>query len=278
MSDLPALNAAGRPEALQLSDCVVVHDLPAHSSLDGFVEALAALNKMAAALPNAEHPDVVAQMLIVAVVSETETYFRHVFSALASECPYCAANVSADSIPYGAVRSYPPHVASLSLLEGVLFSSRGVLSGQLTRFMRYKIAPDSALASAIESYEVVCSLRHSAAHWRGFLDSRTAAGLGIRSPDVTSFRLSLSLGLVQRAYAVCDFLVRLVNDTLYRLTVRKWTEGGLLQLEDGTEQQDLLKCRSLLGMFASTAHCKAVGLDEHALLKALLDERAAGDN
>ncbi len=199
MSDLPSLNASGRPEVLQLSDCVVVHTLPAHSSLDGFVDALAALNKMAAALPDAEHPDVVAQMLIVAVVSESETYFRHVLAALASECPYCAANVSADSIPFGAVKSYPPHVASLSLLEGVLFSSRGVLGAQLTRFTRYKVPAEGALASAIESYDVVCSLRHSAAHWRGFLDSRTASGLGIRSPDVTSFRPSLSLALVQRA-------------------------------------------------------------------------------
>lgn len=276
MSDLPALNAPGRPEVLQLSDCVDVHPLPEHSPLDGFIDALAALNKMAAGLPHAEHPDVVGQMLIVAVVSETESYFRHVFAALAADCPYCAANVAGEPISFGAVKSYPPHVASLSLLEGVLFSSRGVLAGQLTRFTKFKVQPNTALASAIESYDVVCSLRHSAAHWRGFLDSRAASSLGIRSPDVTSFRLSLSLALVQRAYAVCDFLVRLVNDTLYRLTVRKWAEGGLLQLEDGTEGADLARCRSLFRTFASTAHCAAIGLDEQALLQALLDDRTAG--
>lgn len=67
-----------------------------------------------------------------------------------------------------------------------------------------------------------------------------------------------------------------MNDTLYRLTVRKWTEGGLLQLEEGTEQEDLARCRSLISIFASTAHCGSVGLDDRALLQALLDDRTAG--
>lgn len=276
MSDLPSVTEFNQPEVMQLSDCVVTHELPEQSPVDAFAQALIVLNRTASTLHDTEHADVVAQMLIVSVVSATETYFRHVLASLAARCPYCAENVSANEIQFGAVRSYPPHIASLALLEGVLFSSRGVLATQLVRFTRFKVSTDTTLSSAIASYDVVCSLRHSAAHWRGFLDSRAAASLGISSADVTNYRLQLSLDLLQRAFAVCDFLVRQVNDTLYRLTLRKWTEGGLIQLDDGTEEEDLRRCRVVLNIFASTTYCEAAGIDATVLRRALVADRIEG--
>ncbi len=129
-SSAPALCALNQPESMQLSDCVSHAVVPAISAIDQFEEALSALNRTAGLIPASEHPDVLAQMLIVSVVSTTESYFRHVLAALASHCPLTAANVDQESVPYGAVRSYPQEVASLALLEGVLFSSSGVLAKQ----------------------------------------------------------------------------------------------------------------------------------------------------
>lgn len=88
MSKAPSLIALNSPEPMQLSDCVVTHDLPERSAIDHFDDALRALIKTTGLMRNTDHQDVLAQMLIVSIVSTTETYFKHLFASMAAKCPF----------------------------------------------------------------------------------------------------------------------------------------------------------------------------------------------
>lgn len=152
-----------------------------------------------------------------------------------------------------------------------MFSTAGVIPKEIRRFTKFEVAKESDLAAAIGSFEVVCRVRHAAAHWRGFLDSRAVSTLGVQSVQTQNYRLELSLELVQRCFAVCDYLVRLVNDTLFRLTLRNWTREGILALDSESEEIDVARCADLLRVFGSTAHCTTKSVDAMALYRSVLD-------
>lgn len=273
MSEPQALSISrlNPPESMQLSDCVVTHEIDQASAIDQFEQSLLALVKTSATLGDATHPDVLAEMLIVSAVGSVEAYFRHLFASLVATCPLVAENVGTSTVPYHAVRSYPRHVASLALLEGVMFSTSGVISKEIRRFTRFEVARDSDLAAAIASFEVVCRVRHAAAHWRGFLDSRAVSMLGIQSVQTQNYRLHLSLDLVQQSFAVCDYLVRLVNDTIFRLTIRNWTREGILSLDGDSEDDDVARCEDLLRVFGSSSYCASSNIDGRSLYESQLE-------
>ncbi|WP_309133884.1 hypothetical protein [Cellulomonas sp.] len=259
MSDLlvPQMCRATQAESMQISDCI--HEAPGRSlsPIDEFETAMVALARTAGMMSGAEHPEVLGEMLVVAAVATTESYFRSLLGVLAANCPITQRNVRSETISMGAVLAYPRDLVALALVERALFSSGGVIEAQLKRFLKYEIKSGSELKSAIASFEIVCLSRHAAAHWRGYLDSAGLRTLQVATNDVTSYRIVASEALVQRAFAACDHLVHTANQVLTEFTVRKWVESQLLLLDGTDEEGDLARCDTLVQIFGSSSDSAA---------------------
>jgi hypothetical protein len=260
------------PESMQISDCVVEGIAGAESPVAQFESALGALVKTASTMNTLPDPSVIGEMMIVAAVASVESYFRGAFAALADVCPVTAQNIGDDQISFGAVRSYPSGLVALATLERVLFSSSGVIAAQLKRFTKFDVKKHAELRDAIVAFESACVCRHSVAHWRGYLDSRTMTVLGLNERSVKRFQLNASFALVQRVFAACDHVVHVANQVLFDLTLRKWQEDGIIQLQTPHDKDDERMCTALVAAFASDSRGKSLSGPD--LLQSIHDKLA----
>lgn len=256
MSSGPQVSAGSQPETMHLADCVTGVEHSPGSAIDEFEAALVALARTSGIIDAAAHPDVLAEMFIISAVSSTESYFRRLLSSLAAVCPLTADNIGREALNYSAAAAYPQELLSLALLERSLFSSKGVIFKEIKRFTKFETSKHRELSAAVEAFETICQIRHAAAHWRGHLDSDGARRLGVFVTRGEVYRVKLNAPLVQRAFAVCDHLVRLANRELFRFTVERWVENQYLVLDGGDEEVDIARCEQLLSVFGSTVYCE----------------------
>ncbi|WP_432059156.1 hypothetical protein [Streptomyces sp. S1] len=269
MSESVQLSALSQPETMRLADCVTGASHDNGSAIDEFEAALVALAKTSGVIDAAAHSDVLAEMFIISVVSSTESYFRRLLSSLAAVCPFTAENIGKEGLSYSSASAYPRELLSLALLERSLFSSKGVISKEIRRFTKFDASKHSEMSAAIEAFETICLIRHAAAHWRGYLDSDGAKRLGVAASSGETYRVSLDSSLVQRAFAVCDHLVRLANQELFKFTVRQWISKRYLVLDGDAGGEDLNLCRELVSVFGSLNFCRQEGVTADWLMDKL---------
>lgn len=268
MSDYSTLVCRStQPEAMQISDCLVPSSVDSYSAIDEFESSIAALAKTAGNIPKDAGGATVTEMLIVAAVASTETYFRTILSKMASICPFTSENVQDEQITLGAVRAYPLQMHAFALVERTLFSSKGTIEGQLRRFTRYAVPKGSELQAAITAFESACTCRHSLVHWRGHLDSSTSRALGLEDAHEVRYKLDPSYALFQRVLAACDHVVHVANKTLFDFTLDKWLSKQYIELTDAESQSDQSRLRALIEAFGSTKHV------DNAVLLATLHQR-----
>lgn len=253
MNNLPMIARTSQPESMQISDCVVEASPQSVSPISEFESSLASLVRLSATMASSPDPNIVGEMLIVAAVASVEAYFRGLLATMAHVCPITASNIGQESVTIEAVRSYPPTMAVLATVEQSLFSSRGVIEAQIKRFTKFAIPKQSELAAALAAFESACDCRHSIAHWRGYLSSRTMVSLGLNERTSKRYQLDTNYDLVQRVLASADYLVHVANQVLFEVTVRKWIDGGLLVLADASDVDDRRQISNLLPLFASEA-------------------------
>ncbi|MEU3424021.1 hypothetical protein AB0F39_36665 [Streptomyces murinus] len=262
------VSANSQPETMHLADCVTGVEHSPDSAIDEFEAALVALAKTSGIIDAAAHPDVLAEMFIISAVSSTESYFRRLLSSLAAVCPLTAENIGREALNYSAAAAYPQELLSLALLERSLFSSKGIISKEIRRFTKFEASKHRELSAAIEAFETICQIRHAAAHWRGHLDSEGAKRLGVLVARGEVYRVKLNASLVQRAFAVCDHLVRLANQELFKFTLQQWVESRYMVLDGGDEGTDIARCEQLISVFGSTAYCA----EERVTAQSLVEE------
>lgn len=248
---IPRLSVHTQAESMQISDCVVPASSETRSPVHQFEIALTALATTSSGMSSHKHPTVLGEMLIVAAVASVEAYFRDVLSGLVAVCPLTLNNVQSETITIGAATSYPPEVLALALVERTLFSTKGNIEKGIKRFTKIELSGLPELRSAIEAFERACTCRHSAAHWRGYLDSATLRELGITGSTVSRFQLDPSYALVQRVFSACDHLVHVANEALYGHTVNLWVQKGLLVLDDPSDPGEIARLEGLYALFSS---------------------------
>jgi len=252
MSDLtmPAVARSAQPDAMQISDCVRPVAAGSSSPLADFEVSLGVLATFSSSMSSHPHPTTVGEMVVVAAVSSVESYFRDVLSGIIVCCPEVRSFVSKEMISLGAALSYPPEALAFALVEQMLFSSRGVIEEQLKKIMHLKMDGLPELRGAIQAFERACTCRHSAAHWRGYLDSSTVASLGLADGN-TRYQIDMSYELAQRVLAACDHLVHVANDVLFGITVKRWIRSGRLVLDDDSRAADIEALVPVAALFFS---------------------------
>ncbi|GAA1965345.1 hypothetical protein GCM10009798_27040 [Nocardioides panacihumi] len=248
MSDV-VVNDPGVASQIDIRSCVCEVEASRESAISQWVDDVILINGLSTSLMRGDHDVTVAQMLVAQMVGSTENYYRTVFADLANTCPWVARNVAADSIPFAAVRTFASGKAGYGLVEGVLFSSRGVISAQMKRFTKYRVNDDSTLGKAINAFDSVCAIRHAAVHWSGRFDTRAHGALQIDVLSKTQYGVSLDLRAIQDSLAACDFLVRTSNQVLFDHTLKRWLDEGYLG-PDVSQADNRARCQALSAMFA----------------------------
>lgn len=184
-------------------------------------------------------------MLTAGVVSAAEEYFREVIVRSVLTCPLCRMHVSAIPTTVGAALSGSDEDALHTSLEATSFSSASKLKEASATYLNFSWAKDSSLGTAMQLFDVVCTLRHCAVHSGGLVNRRNAATLKVPAHSrvaVTSAADLLSLAHVVLATA------RLYNAELFRHVLSRWIDQGVL---NGNWTQDGKYMRGLWAVFVS---------------------------
>lgn len=243
------VNAPGVASHVDLRDCVCEVAVSRESAITQWVDDVILINGLSTSLTGSHADVTVGQMLVAQMVSSVENYFRTLFADLVATCPWVARNVAADTIPFAAVRTFDSARVGFGLVEGVLFSSRGVIGKQIKRFTRYEVQSASTLGRAISAFESVCEIRHAAVHWSGRFDTRAHARMPTDVDLNGQVGLNLNLAAIQDSLASCDFLVRTANQVLFDHTLGRWLDEGFVGLET-SERENRARARALSKIFA----------------------------
>jgi hypothetical protein len=248
MSDV-VVNDPGVASQIDIHACVCEARASRESAISQWIDDVILISRLSTSLMRGDHDVTVGQMLVAQMVGSTENYYRTVFADLANTCPWVARNVAADPIPFSAVRTFATGKAGYGLVEGVLFSSKGNIAGQVKRFTKYRIQDDSTLGKAITAFDSVCAIRHASVHWSGRFDTRAHSALQIDVLSEAQYGVTLDLAAIQDSLAACDFLVRTSNQVLFDHTMKRWLDEGYLG-PDLPDADNRARARALSAIFA----------------------------
>ncbi|HXH78694.1 hypothetical protein [Nocardioides sp.] len=243
------VNDVGVASQIELRDCIAEVHASNDSAMTQWVYDVMLISKLSTSLMRGEHDVTVGQMLVASMVSSTENYYRTLFADLVHTCPWTARNVGNEPISFAAVQTFGTGKAGFGLVEGKLFSSRGVIAKEIKRFTRYQVQTTSTLGKAIAAFDSVCAIRHAAVHWSGRFDTRAHESLSVDIHRRGQHGLNLDIKSIQDGLAACDFLVRTSNQVLFDHTLNRWLNEGYLG-SDALERENRDRARSLSTIFA----------------------------
>lgn len=192
--------------------------------------------------------DALGRLLLLGIVSATETYFRNILSGLVYICPLAHVHAYVQQLSFGSVDYYLKRDLGLALLENHSLLSTKEITSQTQRILSLEIKSDASLLAAVNEFDKLCNLRHAAVHSHGALAPINVQKLGLSS---ATGRLSLSIDLdgFQEATEICLNVVRAYNRFVYRETVERWISNGVLT---GTWVDDKGKMEALFNLAKSS--------------------------
>lgn len=167
------------------------------------------------------------RLLLLALVSGVEAYFRSFLSRVIYICPASRIAASQHTLSLASVHYYGMRDLGLGLLEGVAFSTEGEIAKYTQKLTGISWKGGSSLEVAVCDFESLSQFRHAAVHARGELNSRNVHALKIPAP-VKRQSLVLPFCQVQNAAGICLNVVQAYNRHLFRELVQRWIGEGIL--------------------------------------------------
>lgn len=214
---------------------------------------------------------ILGRLLLLALVSGVELYFRSILSGIIKHCPIARKHAFKQQISLENVEYYGFDEIGFGLLEGVSFTSSGNIKKETRRLtdIELKNVTSSVWVSLLD-FDKICQFRHATAHSRGQLSARNLRELGI-SVDRTRSALSVSLKEFQNAAQICHNCVQAYNRYMYRVLIERWLGHHILIGEWDTDSE---KFSNLFKLFKSEIDNVAFNLPKEAymdLMPTILD-------
>lgn len=223
------------PETLALAEldaCVAPASITVASAIDAFEDQQRWLCRRAFEF---ESDAFELGLLVMALTSASETYFRSVIAASVLSCPFCTDhNVDKGRLSLRAISYYPDGLIPFALLEHVSFSDSEAIRKQTSELLQIQLPTSdrgsSSISSALSEFDKVCALRHSLIHSLGLLNSQNCAEAGLAGDGIKV--VSVSIEGFQVIADVCLNVVRAYNGFVFqqlvqRLYDRKFLSGAL---------------------------------------------------
>ncbi|WP_447644062.1 hypothetical protein [Nocardioides zeae] len=192
------------------------------SAIDVAYESLVVVSQMAAGLASTWIPQH-GLILSSAAVAAAEDYFRSVLTDVVVCCDVAKRRAGPLSIRLEYVFSASIPDAVRGILETESFSSRANVTDWSKRLLGTKFEQNRSLAVALEEYERVCHIRHSAVHSGGYLSGRNASALGVQPGQWISFTTA---GAIQAIVNVVTATIRAYNQGVFEKVVEDWLRDG----------------------------------------------------
>jgi hypothetical protein len=190
------------------------------SPIDSCIQSVTDLIKLGAQDPGS-NGDIMGQVVILGMVSATEEYCRAIIAKLISACPISRKSASTQSLAFSAVDYYGRDDLGFGLLEHISFADGEAIKKHIKNILDIQIGSGSSAAKALEQFDLICHLRHSAAHSSGKFAVHNIIGLrGITG--VGRQVLSVDIKAMQIAAKICLNTSRAINRLVYSETIKRW--------------------------------------------------------
>jgi len=165
-------------------------------------------------------------LLVLDLISGTETYIRRVLSGAINVCARCRTSAAGQQLTFGAASYYRDEEIALALLESAL-SGEGGVKKKIAALTGFEVKAGTSVASALAAFDRVCQLRHAIVHSHGELNYRNLTELELRLDlDAARQRIQLSAVSFQPLVVLCRNTVRALNNMLYVRIIDRWIDQG----------------------------------------------------
>lgn len=190
-----------------------------------------------------ESNNVLGRVLLLGLVSGTETYFRSLLAKIVIRCPFCCSIAGSQMMSLASAQHYGAEDLGLGILERTSFSTSGELARATQKLTGINIDARSSVATAIEQFELLCHFRHAAVHARGELNPANLAAIGIGAVGSEN-HLVVRLGHLHLAAEVCLNAARAYNRFLFKGIMNRWIEKRKLTGNWTTDKQQFSRMLS----------------------------------
>jgi hypothetical protein len=203
-------------------------------------------------LRSANADEMELRLLLMALTSATEMYFRCVLAGAVSACPICVeSTLDSAQVSLAASQYYTRDHMPLALMEGASFSDSTAIRKKTKELTLIEIPVDSSvhsIAAALESFDRVCSLRHAAIHAWGVLSAKNLRELDVKAADLREVCLDQQVFL--SVAEVCVNVVRAYNRFMFeRLLQRLFKKKRL----SGAWEEDKEIFAAVVSLYVSAA-------------------------
>lgn len=159
-------------------------------------------------------------LLLLALISAAEGYFRSVLSASLDICPICKNTASEKQINLGGVLWHGKDEFRRSAFEHLSFASSKELTSATKSYLGFEMK-GSVFNTMLKDFDAICHLRHGLIHNGGVLPGRNAVQIDIRF-YTKPVEICVDFGFLQNAAATIDSLVVTFNRALFSEMCGRW--------------------------------------------------------
>lgn len=248
--------SVNRPEQqtiLDTADCCAQLKPRDLNPIDAFYESIGDVLRLGSpeALAGSE---ALGRLLLLGIVTVTETYFRSVVTAVVELCPLSHECASDQQIAYGALEFYGSTGIALSLLEGVSFAGDTEIAKTTRRILGFDTSRSQSLMAALSGFNQICTMRHAVVHDHGRLNRGNAKTLKVRPAPGRTLCISVDFPNLQAAALACTSAVRAYNMFLWENIIQRWISSRVLR---GTWKGDKKLFDPMFKAFSSTVDATA---------------------
>lgn len=221
-------NAPEQALSMALDTCLADAKISLMSPIDAFEQQQRWICKRAFEF---SHDEFELGLLVMALTSASESYFRAVLAASILTCPLSHEhNIDKGKFSLRAMSYYPQALIPLALLEHVSFSDADAIRKQTTELLQIDLPTgakgSSSVATALQEYDKVCALRHALIHSLGLVNSKNCTEAGF--PKRSLSRVAVTMDGFQVVADTCLNVVRAFNQFVFEKLTKRLYEKSIL--------------------------------------------------
>jgi len=166
------------------------------------------------------HPRI-GPLMAVGIVSETENYFRNLFSEIINLCPLSKEKAADQNVNLGSILWYSKDSIGRGAFENISFADAKSIISCSKKYIAFNIDVNSDLNNILYEYDKVCEMRHAIVHSGRILAGKNALKLKI---DTTDDIIKINIGYpeLQEITSICTTLVACYNIELFEKITERW--------------------------------------------------------
>ena len=240
-----------------LSAYVEVGPLPQRAPIDQYLAATEALVKVGGPTFFTGHSEL-SGLMLVAVVSQAENYFRELFSRLLVICPVSQGKSAQRDVKLGSVIWYRVGQLERGAFEHFSFAGMDNIVDTLSRYFDIQLDQKSDPYALLQQFDLLCELRHAIVHSAGVVSGKNATKLQLKK-TLDGVTVGVDFQRFQEVTQLCTALVCSINIELFRKFGERWRDKWPACFPPWTTRIANSRFRALWSIFASSLD-QATGL------------------